>query len=341
MRDAVATGSTRAVRRVLAVTNIYPTDSSPDTGTFVQAQVEGLRLMDVDVDVLHIDRRAYGRSAYMRLTSLVRRALCADTYDVVHAMYGGVLAERVVRATAIPSVVSICGSDILGSPTAGLVGRSSAGYGVWASRRATRMADAVIVKSQNLKDALPRDLDWTRVFVIPNGINRRIFRPMNQEQSRAQLGWAPDSCHIVFHHSTDRRKRPELARAGVAWAAERGTRVELHEMANVAHADVPVWLNAGDALLNTALFEGSPNAVKEALACNTAVIGIDVGDIRERVTGVEGCHVVEADPAAIGCAIMAVCSAGRRIDGQAAIEDLSVERVAERVIDVYERAIAK
>jgi teichuronic acid biosynthesis glycosyltransferase TuaC len=260
-----------AVRRVLAVTNLYPTEHAPESGTFVKSQIEGLRDVGVDVRVLHVDRDKEGRSAYRKLKARIWAALAAEPADVVHAMYGGVIAGIVVRATDLPTVVSICGSDILGSPAARSVDRLASIWSVRATRHAVGRADAMIAKSQNLREALPGELDPSRVFVIPNGLDRSLFKPLDQAECRRALGWDPDRCHIFFHITPDERKRHWLAREAVEWARSRGAPVELHEVTGVPVRDVPMWLNASDAVLNTALFEGSPNSIKEALACNTAV----------------------------------------------------------------------
>ncbi|HEV3313191.1 MAG TPA: glycosyltransferase [Chloroflexota bacterium] len=330
-----------AVRRVLAVTNLFPTEHAPESGTFVKSQIEGLRAVGLDVKLLHVDRDKEGRSAYRKLKARIRAALETEPADLVHAMYGGVMAGIVVRATNLPTVVSICGSDILGSPAARGVDRLASRWSVRATRQAVSRADAVIAKSRNLRDALPAKLDPSRVFVIPNGLNRSVFRPLDQAECRATLGWARDRCHIFFHITPDERKRPWLAREALEWARTQGADVELHEVTGVPMKDVPIWLNASDAVLNTALFEGSPNSIKEALACNTAVIAVDVGDIRERVNGVDGCSIVSDTPAALGAAIIALCSRRRRrIDGQPAVADLTLEATAQRVWSVYEVAYA-
>jgi len=57
-----------------------------------------------------------------------------------------------------------------------------------------------------------------------------------------------------------------------------------------------VWLNASNVLLLTSLHEGSPTVVKEALACGLPVVSVDVGDVAERIEGIEGCHLAVATP---------------------------------------------
>jgi hypothetical protein len=58
--------------RVLVVTNMYPNDAHPDDGTFVAAQVESLRDVGIDVEVLFVNRLGGGRQVYRDLKKTVR-----------------------------------------------------------------------------------------------------------------------------------------------------------------------------------------------------------------------------------------------------------------------------
>ena len=55
---------------------------------------------------------------------------------------------------------------------------------------------------------------------------------------------------------------------------------------------VPLILNASDALLVTSRYEGSPNIVKEAMACGLPVVTVPVGDVAERLAGVSPSWIV-------------------------------------------------
>ena len=65
-------------------------------------------------------------------------------------------------------------------------------------------------------------------------------------------------------------------------------------------------MNAADAVLLTSLHEGSPNAVKEAMACDVPVVAVDVGDVRERIGDADGCYVAAATPEALADKLLLV-----------------------------------
>jgi glycosyltransferase involved in cell wall biosynthesis len=98
---------------------------------------------------------------------------------------------------------------------------------------------------------------------------------------------------------------------------------------------MPLYMNAADVLVLASLAEGSPVAVKEALAVNLPVITVDVGDAAELIAGVEGCALVPRDAEAISEKIVGVCRSGTRARGREKIARLSLENVAKRVVEVY------
>ena len=105
----------------------------------------------------------------------------------------------------------------------------------------------------------------------------------------------------------------------------------------VPHADMPFLLNACDALVFTSMQEGSPNAVKEALACNLPVVSVPVGDVAFRLTGIEGCELCADDrPESIAAALERVLRSGRRSAGRDAVSHLDERRLTQAVIAVYE-----
>ena len=93
---------------------------------------------------------------------------------------------------------------------------------------------------------------------------------------------------------------------------------------------------ACDALVFTSLQEGSPNAVKEALACDLPVVSVPVGDVAERLQGIAGCELCADDrPETIAAALTRVLARGGRIAGRAAVRDLDERLLTQQVIAIY------
>src|ERR1043166_6933949 len=101
--------------RVLAVTNMYPTPDLPGNGVFIEQQVQGLLSRGVEVKVLFLDRRHNGIGIYRQTQPLVKRELAEFSPDLVHVMYGGVMASQTTAIWGLPpTLVSFHGSDLLG-----------------------------------------------------------------------------------------------------------------------------------------------------------------------------------------------------------------------------------
>jgi teichuronic acid biosynthesis glycosyltransferase TuaC len=327
--------------RALMVTNMYPTPAAPDDGTPVADELASLRARGHEVDLLHLQREGGGRHVYLGLGRRARRLVAANQPDLVLVMYGGVMADLVTRSVRdVPVLVTFRGTDLLGGKGKNALHGVSRRYGVVASRRAAQRAAGIVVKSGNLLDALPRGVDRTRAWIVPDGVDFERFRPLDRDACRAQLGWDPARRHVLFPGSSTRpEKRFDLAEASVGLLRTAGVGVELHALDGVPHDTVPTWLNAADVVLLTSVHEGSPNVVKEALACNVAVVSVDVGDVRDRIEGLDGCHIVEPDAHDISTQLGRALARGERVAGREQVADLSLSRVAERLSEIYTEVV--
>jgi teichuronic acid biosynthesis glycosyltransferase TuaC len=281
---------------------------------------------------VYVDRAGRGRRAYRGLAATVRRAVAAAAPDLVHVMYGGVMADVVTRTVGDrPVLVAFCGSDLLGARATRGVARWSERYGMLASARAARRAAGITVKSRNLFDALPSGVD-ERTWIVPDGVDLARFRPLDRRECRKALGLEADATHVLFPAAPH---RPEKRYALAAAAVGRLDGVELQTLGGVRHDDVPLWINAADAVLLTSLYEGSPNVVKEALACNVPLVSVDVGDVRERIEGVDGCFIAPAEPEALA-AKLGQAARRRRTEGRERAQEVSLERINARLLDIYD-----
>jgi glycosyltransferase involved in cell wall biosynthesis len=248
---------------------------------------------------------------------VLRRSL--DGYDVVHANYGLTAPAALAQPTR-PVVLSLWGSDLLGS-----VG--------WLSRRCARLSDAVIV----MTEGMAAELGGVDSHVIPHGVDLDRFRPIPQADARDHVGWDRDAAQVLFPYSKGRPvKDYPRAEAVVRAARERlDGPVELQTLFDVPHDRMPLYMNAADALLLTSKHEGSPNSVKEAMACNLPVVAAAVGDVPERLDGVADSFVCRTDAAFVDH-LVDVLDRRVRSDGRRHVESLGLERMGERILTVYE-----
>jgi glycosyltransferase involved in cell wall biosynthesis len=328
--------------RILAITNIYPSARSPSSGVFVQEQVKGLRDTGVDVRVLFVDRKQDGPLTYYTLAPKVAKAVAEFEPDVIHVMYGGVMAHQILRHHySVPVVLTFRGSDLLGQNFSGWARKAISRYGMYCSRRAAAAADAVIVVARHLERALNGAACGKIVRVIPSGIDLHRFKPMDSHACKRRLGWNARSFHVLFASSSgDPVKRPELARAAVAQMNGESSPAELHYMTGIPTSEVPLWINASDAVLLTSAHEGSPNIIKEALACGVPVVSVDVGDVAEQIAGIAGCHLANPEAPALAARLRLVRQSGQRLDCRTHVARYSITRVAEKLKECYQEVTA-
>ncbi len=309
--------------RILFVTNMYPTPERPGYGAFVWQQAEQLRAFGHTVDVVNI-LGFRSRLNYVKGALAVLRATWTTSYDVVHAHYGLTALPAWFRLGA-PLVMTLHGSDVLGYRSERLC-----------SRFMSRVADAVIVVSEEIRHVLPGVL-------IPCGVDLKRFRPIDRDEARARLGWPSDKRVILFPFDPGRWvKRYHLARAAVDRLVEDGVDAELISVFGVENGEMPWRYSAADAMILCSRWEGSPTSIKEALACDLPVVSTDVGDVREILRGVPGTWVCSQDVGEIARSLREALSVPRtgRFERRAAMAKYDQAVTVAKIIDVYNTVLA-
>ena len=282
------------------------------------------------IDVEYFTVVGKGLKGYLKNVMPLTRHIRQKKYDVVHAHYS-LSALTATLAGCRPLVVSLMGSDI----RLGFVFRQAVSFSslfFW---------ESLIVKSKDMQDNIR--IKYSEI--IPNGIDTDIFRPIEKKTARGRLGWNQDKRHILFAANPSRAaKNFQLAERAMAAGVFR--KAELHVLGNVPHHDIPVYMNASDVVILTSLWEGSPNVVKEAMACNCSVVATDVGDIRWLFGDEQGYFLTSFDPADVAykmkMALDFAMQKGKTHGRERMIElGLDSESVARRIISVYERVVGK
>lgn len=256
--------------------------------------------------------------------------------NVIHAHYGTMTAAVCALFSRWPLVITYRGSDL--NPCSDISMLRSA-MGKLLSQLSVLRARRVMCVSKELKSRIW----WKRrsVAVIPGGVNLKCFRPLSKDSARLRVGWRSEEKVVVFNAGFDAvRKRLDLAEAAIKAARRWCDDIRLMVLDGYEkQSEVPLFLNAADCLLMTSDWEGSPNIVKEAMACNLPVVSVDVGDVKERLAQVRPSRIVPRDPVEIGRALADVLQKEERSNGYEVIRELSSEIVAERVIAVYHEAM--
>lgn len=318
------------------MTSAWPTAERPAYGVMIARQVESLAGRGIRSDVLFIEGYRSPLAYVLAAARLLVASARPRRYRLVHAHGGeaGLAARFQFRA---PLVVSFMGSDVLGAP--GPDGRLSPSRRLrrWIARRSALFARATVTKSEGMAAVLPARAQ-SRNSVIPNGVDRTLFAPLERNEARARLGWdSADRIALFAADPTLPYKRFDLAERAVRRASETVGRLRLEVAHGIEPGRMPLLMNAADCLLHPSASEGSPNVVKEALACNLPVVATPVGDVPELLDGVTPSYLAGAAADELAAALVQCLSEPGRSNGREKSEGLAAERVAARLIDLYDQ----
>jgi glycosyltransferase involved in cell wall biosynthesis len=303
---------------------MYPTPTEPWFGSFVRDQVEDLRALGLEVEVLAFDGRERA-SEYARAARRTRQLARTGRFDIVHEHYGLSGAVALAQRSA-PVVTTFHGSDTGGVRWQRMV-----------SAAVARGAVPIFVNRAGSR------LLWHRTgYVIPAGVDTDLFRPADRSALRHRLGWDEGSRYVLFPASRHNRvKRPDLFAAAIAALRAADPRVEPVYLENLSREQAAATLAAADVTLMTSDWEGSPLTVRESLACETPVVSVPVGDVAETLEGLPGCEIAPRDPAALAAAVRRALAGARSSALRERALATSRPRTARRVASVYEEVLAR
>ena len=280
-------------------------------------------LQAADCEIVFFGLQGNGVRGYLKNLSALKQKISEYQPDVIHAHYGlsGLLANFQRK---IPVVTTYHGSDINEKKVLRF-SKLAMFFSAW----------NIFVSQKTLEIAKP----LKQYMLLPCGIDMSDLQLTEKNKARQKMGLGADKKYILFSGAFDNKvKNAPLAKEVVALLNEKC--VELLELKNYSREEVTLLMCAADAFLMTSLSEGSPQVIKEALACGCPIVSTDVGDVRERTEGIEGCYVANSrNPEELADLLKKALTFGKKTNGREKIiaDGLDNKQVAERLIDIYRR----
>ena len=306
--------------RALVVSNLRPDAAAPGRGVFVRDQVAALRKLG-GADVTHYEF-APGPRALVAAAAALRRRYGRAGFDVVHAHFG-LSAWPALAVPARARLLTVHGTDVRHPRTR----RVTAAV-------APRMT-LVGAASASLLAELPAPRPGARRAVLPCGVDLGRFRPRPRAEARSALGLDPGGRYLLFPADPARPgKRHDLALDAAA-------DTPLLTLGAVAPDEVPLWINAANAVLVPSDAEGFGLAVLEALACDVPVLATDVGIHPLALRDVAGTLCEPYERGRWRAALAPHLAApDPRVQGRDRAELFSARRMAERVLTAWRALLA-
>ena len=300
--------------KILVVTSYNNGQVAP----FVSEQVEGLRREGVKCDYFMLVGK--GASGYLSNLKPLKEKIEKFNPDIIHAHYGlsGLLAKLKRK---VPVVTTYHGSD-----TRGLRNRLL-------STICSLLSRQNVFVSQRTHIPVARK----KCHIIPCGVDTTLFVPRDKAESRSNLSLPQEQPLILFAGAyTDPVKNADLARA----ALRQVPNARLIELRGYSREQTAMLFSAVDLLLLTSLSEGSPQVVKEALACNCPIVSVDVGDVAWQTNGIDGCVIVPHNADIIAVAVKDCLTRGSRSMGRSRIFERGLDNnsVVKKIKNIYDKA---
>lgn len=290
---------------------------------FVPEQAAALEKLGCEVRLFGIKGR--GIRGYIKEYPRLRQEIHEFKPDVIHAHYGLSCLFANLATRRVPVVSTYHGSDIHLPKLRFL------------SRIAMRLSAWNIFVNNKTMVQMPERLRKKNCSVVPCGIDLTEEQLESRSDARKVLGWRELDKKVLFAgRFDDIMKNEKLAKQVIALLDD----VELIELKGYNRSEVNRLMCAVNCLLMTSIAEASPQVIKEAMACGCPIVSVDVGDVAERVSGVEGCYVVMSrEPKDIAAALEKAIAFEGKTNGREKILEygLTNDLVAKQLMKIYEQ----
>lgn len=293
-----------------------------DLTSFVLEQCYALE--DKGLEIIKFQIKGHGIIGYLNSFIRLRKEIKHANPNIIHAHYGlSGLLSNIQRK--FPVVTTYHGSDI-----------HSGGWILKLSQIAMRLSAYNIFVSMKMLEM--SNYKENNACVQSCGLDLNIIRDIPREHAREKLGFDKKQKIGLFSGSFDNAvKNYTLAKAAVDKLPD----VELLELKGYSRTEVNLLMNACDFQLTTSHRESGPLVVKEAMACGTPVVSVDVGDVREIMGDTDGCYIAERNPDDIADKIRQALAFKGKTNGRQRIVDLGLSNdlVAKRLVGIYQQVL--
>ena len=287
---------------------------------FIYDQVNAIKRFNGKVQFDYFFIQGKGIIGYLKNLSRLRAKLKSQKFDLIHSHFAlSALFSNLQRKVAVLSTFH--GSDI--------------------NLKKNRIISAVvellsketIYVSEKLYD---KSIFKGRKNIIPCGVDLDIFIPLNFDEAVVKSGLNGHKKYILFSSSFDNPvKNSVLAKEALTIIND--PQIELLELKGFSRREVAALMSAVSLSLLTSFSEGSPQFIKEAMACNSPIVATNVGDIKDVIAKTEGCYLANFEAVDLAEKIKLALLFPHKTNGRNNIQNFDNQLIAKKVYSIYHK----
>ena len=287
---------------------------------FIYDQVNAIEKFNRKVEFDYFFIQGKGIIGYLKNFTRLRSKLKNKKFDLIHSHFAlSALLSNLQRKVAVLSTFH--GSDI----------------NLKKNRIISAVVELLSKETIYVSEKLhKKSILKIRKNIIPCGVDLDVFKPFNFNEAKIKSGLKEDKKYILFSSSFDNPvKNSGLAKEALAIIDD--PQIELLELKGFSRTEVAVLMSAVSLSLLTSFSEGSPQFIKEAMACNSPIVATNVGDIEDVIAETEGCYLAKFDAVDLAEKIKLALSFPLRTNGRNNIQDFDNKLIAKKVYNIYHK----
>jgi glycosyltransferase involved in cell wall biosynthesis len=303
---------------------LFVSSGNSNTGISPIVKKQGESLQNEGMSLSFFTIKGKGVLGYLKNINKLKRRINEYQPDLIHAHYSLCGFVSALTKPKQPIVTSLMGSDAASKKSlTGLIKYFK-----------TQSWSHCIVKSEEMKISL----GFEDISIIPNGVDLEMFQSQPKAEAQQKLGWSKAHRHILFGANPDRAvKNFDLTNEAFNQFKAEYPEVQLHVLKDKKHEDIPLLMNASDIMVLSSLREGSPNVVKEAMACSVPIVATNVGDVAWLFGDVPGHYVSDFNASDMKHQLVKALNFDKKTEGRERILNLGLDdqSTAKRIINIY------
>ena len=291
---------------------------------FIHSQAESLRKLGHIIDYFPVKGKGFG--GYISNIPQLKQYIKKGNYDLIHAHYSLCIMVAILCFVKVPIVGSFMGNDILGEYNS---------KGKFLIKSLPIMLLSILVQPF-LSYAICKSKDMSKLIyfvpyqILPNGIDLEIFKPLT-------LRLDINKKRILFlGNRYDINKNYKLLNEAIKYIKHYN--IEIIAPYPLPQSQIVELFSEVDVFVLCSIVEGSPNVIKEAMACNCPIVATNVGDVSWLLGNLEGHYICKNDPIDLASKIEQAIEFGQRTEGRRRIIELKLDSksIAQRIEKMYE-----